>query len=162
VSFLSFCQWLSRTSLSNSLQNGVYDYPVLLIIHVISIAVFGGMVVAGNLRVLGWSLRSVPVSQVIGQFRPWKWKGFAVLLVTGTLLAISDPLEYYDNIMFWISALLLLAAALNAIIFRFGVYRTVTAWDEGAAAPPAARRWAGVSLVLWVSLVLAGRAIAFF
>jgi hypothetical protein len=162
VSFLSFCQWLSGTSLSQSLQNGVYDYPVLLIIHVISIAVFGGMVVAGNLRVLGWSLRSVPVSQVIGQFRPWKWTGFAFLLITGTLLAISDPLEYYDNIMFWISALLLLAAGANAITFHFGVYRSVAAWDEGTTAPPSARRWAGVSLVLWVSLVLAGRAIAFF
>ncbi|MGA2510079.1 MAG: DUF6644 family protein [Candidatus Acidiferrales bacterium] len=162
MSFLSFCQWLSQTPWSVYLREAPYPFPVLIIIHIIAIALFGGMVVMGNLRVLGWAMRSVPVSQVIGQFRPWKWTGFAILLISGTLLAMSDPLEYYDNIMFWISMLLLVAAGLNAMIFHFGAYRSVAAWDESATAPPGARRWAGVSLFLWIALVFAGRATAFF
>jgi hypothetical protein len=162
MSLLKFCEWLSHTSWSVSLRDGTYDYPVLLIIHVLSIALFGGMVAIGNLRVLGAAMRSVPVSQVIAQFRPWKWIGFGVLLVTGILLSISDPVEYGGNVMYWISLLLLLAAGVNAFVFRFGIYRTVASWDNAAITPRSARRWAGLSLTLWIALVFAGRAIAFF
>jgi hypothetical protein len=162
MSFLRFCQWLSETPFSVWLRDAPYPYPILLIVHVICIAVFGGMVVMGNLRVLGKAMRDLPVSQVIGQFRLWKWAAFATLLITGTLVAMADPLEYYDNIMFWISLGVLLIAGVNAAIFRYGIYRTVATWDEAAVAPPSARRWAGVSLFLWIALIFAGRATAFF
>ncbi len=162
MSFLSFCQWLSETALSHSLREAPYPYPVLLIIHVITIAVFGGMVVIGNLRVLGRAMPSVPVSVVLSQFRPWKWIAGLILLVTGVLIATSDPMEYYDNVMFWISNGLVLAACANALIFRFGAYRDVAAWEREATAPSGAILWARVSLVLWIALVFAGRAIAFF
>jgi hypothetical protein len=162
MSFLSFCQWLSATPFSVWLREAPYPFPVLLIAHVICIALFGGMVVMGNLRVLGKAMRDVPVSEVIGQFRAWKWVAFAILLVSGTLVAMSDPMEYYDNVMFWISLGLLAPAAVNAAIFRYGIYRRVAEWDTAAVAPVSARRWAGVSLFLWIALVLAGRATAFF
>src|ERR1700681_1218637 len=108
MSLLRFCEWLSRTSWSISLREAPYDYPLLLILHVLSIALFGGMVAMGNLRVLGLAMSDVPVSRVINQFRRWKWLGFVILLVSGALLTVSDPMEYYDNIMFWISLALLL------------------------------------------------------
>lgn len=162
MSFMSFCQWLSETPFSKHLREAPYDFPILIIIHIMSIGIFGGMVVMSNLRVLGRALRSVPVSQVIGQFRPWKWTAFALLLASGTLLAMSDPLEYGGNIMFWISMGLLLVAGVNALVFRFGVYRNVEEWDTAPETPASARRWAGVSLFLWITLIFAGRAIAFF
>ncbi len=162
MSFLSFCEWLSQTSWSRALREAPYPFPVLIIIHIVTIALFGGMVVMSNLRVLGLAMLSVPVSQVIGQFRPWKWTAFGILLLSGTFLAMSDPLEYYGNIMFWISLALLVIAGVNAMVFRFGVYRSVAAWDDDPEAPPGARRWAGVSLFLWITLVFVGRAIAFF
>jgi len=162
MGFMSFCQWLSDTGFSRHLREAPYDFPILIIIHIVTLALFGGMVVMGNLRVLGLALRSVPVSEVIGQFRPWKWAAFTVLLVSGTLLAASDPVEYGGNLMFWISNLLLVMAGLNAIIFRFGAYQSVEAWDIALEAPESARRWAAISLFLWIILVFAGRAIAFF
>ena len=107
-------------------------------------------------------MRSVPVSEVIGQFRAWKWTGFVFLLGTGILLTISDPMEYRDNIMYWISTILLVAVGVNALIFSRGAYRSVASWDLAAVAPESARRWAQVSLFLWIALVFAGRGIAFF
>jgi hypothetical protein len=162
MGFMSFCQWLSETTFSRNLREAPYPFPVLIIIHIITIALFGGMVVMGNLRVLGWAMKSVPVSQVIGQFRPWKWTAFGLLLVSGMLLAASDPVEYRGNAMFWVSNVLLLIAGLNAIIFYFGAYQSVKSWDIAAEAPATARRWAGISLALWIILIFAGRAIAFF
>jgi hypothetical protein len=162
MSFYRFCEWLSQTNFSIALREQPYDYSVLLIIHVLSLAVFGGVVVMGNLRVLGLAMRSVPVSEVIGQFRPWKWTGFVVIFITGMLLTISDPVEYRDNIMYWISTALLIAVGVNAFIFSRGVYQSVATWDTAAIAPESARRWAQVSLFLWIALVFAGRGIAFF
>jgi len=162
MSFYHFCQWLSETPLSHWLREAPYPFPVLLISHVVTIALFGGMVLMGNLRVLGKALREVPVSEVIGQFRAWKWVAFAIMLVSGVLVAMSDPMEYYDNIMFWISMGLLVFAGINAGVFRYGIYRSVATWDRDAITPPAARRWAGVSIFLWIALILAGRATAFF
>ena len=159
---LSFCQWLSQTPFSIWLRESPYPYPVLLMIHVISIALFGGMVVIGNLRVLGKTMQGVPGSRVIGQFRACKWVGFAILLATGSMVAMSDPPEYYDNLMLWISLGVLAVAGLNAAIFRYGIYRSVAAWEHAPVAPASARRWAGVSLFLWIALIFAGRATAFF
>ena len=159
---MSFCQGLSETAFSRHLREAPYDFPVLIIIHILTIALFGGMVVMGNLRVLGLAMKSVPVSEVMGQFRPWKWTAFALLFVTGTLLATSDPVEYGGNIMFWISNALLLLAGFNTILFRLGPYQSVAAWDRAPEAPRSARRWAQISLFLWIILIFAGRAIAFF
>ena len=162
MGLLKFCQWLSVTPLSVWLRESPYPFPVLIIIHVITIALFGGIVVMGNLRVLGWAMRGVPVSQMIGQFRTWKWVAFAILLVSGLLIAASDPLEYNSNIMWWISLGVLALAGANAAVFRCGVYRTVASWDRDVVTPPAARRWAGISLAMWIGLIFIGRAIAFF
>jgi hypothetical protein len=162
MSLLKFCEWLSQTAFSIWLREAPYPYPVLLMIHVITIALFGGMVVMGNLRVLGWAMRSVPVSEVINQFRPWKWTAFGLLLITGLLVAASDPMEYYSNVMFWISNAMLLIAGINALVFYRGAYRTVSKWDQADLAPKGAIRWAQISLCLWIVLIFAGRAIAFF
>ena len=162
MSFYHFCQWLGETHFSHWLREAPYPYPVLLITHVLTIALFGGTVVMGNLRVLGKALREVPVSEVMDQFRAWKWTAFALMLVSGIFVAMSDPMEYYDNVMFWISMGFLLLAGVNAAVFRYGIYRTVAEWDAAAVAPPSARRWAGVSIALWIILILTGRATAFF
>jgi hypothetical protein len=162
MGLLSFCQWLNQTPLSVWLREAPYPFPILIITHVISIALVGGMVAMGNLRVLGWAMQRVPVSQLIGQFRAWKWVAFTILLISGLLIAASDPLEYYSNIMWWISLGVLVLAGVNAAIFRYGIYRTVAAWDDAAVTPASARRWARVSLAIWIGMVLIGRAIAFF
>ena len=99
---------------------------------------------------------------MLGQFRDWKWTAFALLLVSGLLVAASDPLEYYDNVMFWISIAVLVVAGVNAQIFYRGTYRNMASWDQADVAPDGARRCAQFSLVLWIALVFAGRATTFF
>jgi hypothetical protein len=154
--------WLAQTKLSSSLRFGAYYFPVLTVIHVVSIGLFGGMVVVANLGVLGLALQDIPISRLFDQLRPWKWVGFLVLLVTGSFMALSDPVEYRDNIMFWISLMILLIVGIDAFIFRRGIYSSIETWDDATRAPDRARAWAIRSPVLWTLLVFSGRATAFF
>jgi hypothetical protein len=56
---------------------------------------------------------------------------------------------------------LLLLAALNALIFHWGVYRNVLQWDDAAVTPFRAKLAAALSLTLWVGIIAAGRAIGY-
>ena len=153
---------LGETPLSRWLRFSPYPFPILIMTHIVTIAAFGGVVAIGNLRVLGYAMRETPVSEVLNQFRVIKWVGFGMLLLTGTLIALSDPIEYYSNVMFWISLGVLALAGVNSWIFHNGAERSVAEWNISKPIPAAARGWAICSLILWVSLVGIGRAIAFF
>ena len=162
MSLFSFCTSLSQTPFSVWLREATYTYPALIIVHVVTIGLFGGVVVMGNLRILGYALTSTPPSEVLNQFRPWKWVGFWLLLVTGVLLMVADPMEYYDNKMNWLKIATLLLAGVNAMVFHYGAERSADQWNQQTPPSPAARGWAIRSLVFWVALVFIGRATAFF
>lgn len=159
---LQFCTWLSGTDFSVWLREAPYPYPVLLIIHLMTLALFGALAILLNLRVLGLVLPRAPITYVLQQSRPWKWTALALLTISGLLIAASDPLEYYGNRMFWISLGLLALAAVNAWYFATRTCRTIALWDTAERAPSAARWWAWSSLGLWIVLIFVGRAIAFF
>ena len=84
MSLLTLCQWIETTALSIAIREGALYYPILGAFHLLGIAWFGGMLLMGDLSVLGVALRHEPVSEVWSQFRRWKWVGFAVILVSGT------------------------------------------------------------------------------
>jgi len=162
VSLLSSCQWIETTSLSTAIREGALYYPILGAFHLLSIAWFGGMVLMSDLRILGAGLRHESVSEVLSQFRRWKWVGFAVVLVSGGLLWWAEPVVCYKSVSFRIKMALLLLVGLNALVFRNRIYATSAAGDGGPVTTKRARIAAWVSMLLWVALIFTGRGIAFF
>ncbi|MGD0301840.1 MAG: hypothetical protein ABSE86_32590 [Bryobacteraceae bacterium] len=94
MSLLSLCQWLQETDVSVAIREGALLYPIIGGIHLLAIALFGGMVLASVVRLLGWGLRRESVADLIDQFRIWKWIGFVVVITTGLLLAWCEPSSY--------------------------------------------------------------------
>ena len=82
MSLFTLCQWIETTSISTAIREGALYYPILGALHLAAIGWFGGMVLMGDLSVLGIGLHG-PVAEVLSQFRRWKWLGFAVVLLTG-------------------------------------------------------------------------------
>ena len=78
-----------------------------------------------DLRLLGWTMRKVPVSEVVGRLLPWTIAGFVVMVISGTLLFFAIPLRSYQNIFFRFKMILLLLAGLNVWIFHSRVYPKV-------------------------------------
>ena len=161
MSLLSICEWIQNTDLSTAIREGALYYPIIGGFHLLAIALFGGMILAGDLRLLGWGLQSWSVSDVIGHLRVWKWLGFVVVAVTGFLLTWSEPLKCYHSKSFWIKTALLLLVGVHALVFRSKVYGNTAKLDAAPVLPGEARLAAGLSLILWAGLVLSGRLIAF-
>src|ERR1035441_1693646 len=107
MTLLGLCQWLNGTSWSVALRESPWDYYILGAVHILGIGLFGGMVVLADLRLFGIALGRERVTEVLDRFRPWKWTGFAAVLVSGALLALSEPLDCYRSRSFWASLVLL-------------------------------------------------------
>ena len=142
-------------------MESLYVWPLLESTHVLSLGLFVGTAVMNDLRLLGWTMREVPVSEVTGRLLPWTRIGFAVMLTTGLLLFYSSPVRYYHNIFFRFKVLLLIVAGLNAFVFHRGIHRRVAEWDNDTQLPRAARVAGAVSLIAWALIVVSGRLIAY-
>ena len=158
---LSFLEWLASTAWSIKLLESLYAWPLLESAHVLSLGLFVGTAVFNDLRLLGWTMNSVPVSEVTGRLLPWTRIGFVVMVSTGLLIFYSDPVRYYHKIFFRLKVFLLIAAGLNAFVFHRGIHRRVAEWDLDPVLPREARVAGAVSLVAWALIVVAGRMIAY-
>ena len=114
-----------------------------------------------DLRLIGVTLRRVPVSEVARRLLPWTVAGFVVMVISGALLFYAIPVRSYQSIFFRIKVVALVLAGLNAFVFHSTIDRRIAEWDRDPVPPRAARRAGARSLVLWAIIVVAGRMIAY-
>jgi uncharacterized protein DUF6644 len=157
----AFCQWLASTEGSIALHESLYMYPLVESTHVLTLCLFVGLAAILDLRLMGVTLRDVPMSEVAARLLPWLRIGFAIMVVTGALLFYAIPVRSYHNVFFRFKAIMLVLAGLNAFVFHNGVYRKVFEWDVAPRAPRAARAAGACSLVLWALIIVSGRMIAY-
>jgi hypothetical protein len=161
MSLLGFCQWLAETRWSIALHESLWGYPLVEATHVWTLALFVGFAVLLDLRLVGLALRGVPLSEVARRLLPWTRAGFVVMVITGVLLFYAIPVRSYQNVFFRLKLILLVLAGLNAFAFHWGIFRRVSEWDRQIPPPPRARFAGAASLVLWASIIFAGRMIAY-
>jgi hypothetical protein len=159
MSMVSLLEWIESTDLSTAIREGALYYPIIGGVHLLGIALFGGMLLATDLRLLGWAMQRRPVSDIVLQLRWWKWTGFVIVVASGLLLAWCEPLKLYRSPAFWIKMALLVLVGVHALVFRPRVYENTAELD--VAVTGEAKLAAFLSLVLWAGLVFSGRLIAF-
>ena len=158
---MSFLAWLHDTSFSVMMRDSVWAEPIVETIHVLTLTVFLGFVLLLDLRLLDLALRRHRVSELFVQLNPGLFGGFAVMVVTGLLLFCGDPLAFYGTLFFKLKMIMLVLAGLNVLVFNFTVGRRLDEWDRAPRTPWGAKAAGIVSLALWISIVAAGRGIAY-
>jgi hypothetical protein len=159
MTIVSILEWIESTNLSTAIREGGLPYPIIGGFHLLGIALFGGMVLVTDLRLLGWAMPRRLVSDIVRQFRPWKQAGFVVIVASGLLLAWAEPQKLYRSPSFWIKMALLLLVGVHALVFHTGVYANPAKLDEEVTAR--AKLAAALSLILWAGLIASGRLIAY-
>jgi hypothetical protein len=161
MSLLRFCEWLAATPGSIALHESRYMYLIVLTVHVLTLCVFVGTAVMMDLRLLGLTMQSVRVSEVMTRLLPWTSVGFLMMVISGALLFYAAPLLRYQNIFFRAKMAALILAGVNVLVFHNTVYRRVAEWELDPVPPRGARVVGGLALVLWAVLIMLGRMIPY-
>ena len=155
-----YIDWLQNSWLSNSIRDTLW-FPAIETVHLFGIVILLGTTLALDLRLMDIWLRRWPVSRLMRGLLPWTWTAFIGMVLTGSGLFISDPMRFFYNASFRIKMVLIALAGLNALVFQLTAYRTLDKWDVNTATPRSAKIAGLCSLVLWFSVVAAGRWIGF-
>jgi hypothetical protein len=143
-------------------QDSLWGFPILEICHLSGLTVvFGGMVML-DLRLLGLR-KSWSAIQIQKWILPYVLGGFVIAFLSGFYLFIYQANKLAHDEAFLVKMLLLLPlAGLNALFMHFVAQKNMQAWDRDVLPPLIVRASALVSLVLWISILAAGRLIAYY
>ncbi len=155
-------KWIQDTPVGSHISDSLWLFPLIESIHVWGIVILVGATGILDLRLLGLVLKEQPVSKLNRTLLPWAWCGFAIMIISGTLLFSSEATKLYNNGAFLLKMVLILLAGINALVFHTTIYQRVEKWDLAAATPVAAKLAGAFSLVLWVGVIFAGRWIAYW
>jgi hypothetical protein len=143
-------------------SESVLAYPIVLSIHLTCIALFGGMILMTDLRLLGLTFKSVTITEMVTSLRPWKRVGGTIMIAMGLLLAACEAEKYAPNPYFWTKMIVLGLIGVHALIFRPIVYNQTEELDRSPVIPTKAKVAAILSLVLWTTMFTMGRLIAYW
>jgi hypothetical protein len=155
---LLFCRWLSHTGISHMIRDSTYDFAIVEVSHLLALAIFGGAVLLVDLRFLNLGFTSQPAPQVARELLPVTVGGVTVMLVTGIFLFLGGPVRYYRNPAFQLKIVLFVIALIVHFALQVGVIRQ---GSEQPGHPALLKAGAVSSLLLWLSIGLAGRAIGY-
>jgi hypothetical protein len=158
---LKFAQAIGATSFSVDLHESYYMYAWIESLHVITLMISLGMLIVIDLRMLGLWLTNVPASKLAQRLDRPMLIGFSIMVITGVLLYVGIPIRTTQSLWFRIKVILLVAAFINAWLFRRHMQGSVASWDVARVPPRRTRIAAALSLTLWASVIACGRFIAY-
>jgi hypothetical protein len=94
-------------------------------------------------------------------FLPWLWWGTVALAITGLILITGEPGRALTNPAFQLKMALLVVALGVTLAFHRSVRRSSAMWSETAPSLGVLRAAALATLLLWFSIAVAGRWIAY-
>ena len=161
MDLITLCHWLENTPIARAVRESIWMFDIIETIHTLGIVLVAGTIMLVDLRLFGLGLRRETVSEVVSRIVPWTLAGFCLMFLTGALLFSAEAVRLYASPAFRIKLVLLVLAGLNAFIFHITVYRDAAKWNDAAVTPVRARVAASVSLLCWIGIIAAGRAIAY-
>jgi hypothetical protein len=157
-----FAVWLSTTLPSVFIQNHqVWMIPVIQSLHIVGIGIAVGSTLMMTLRVLGWAGTDQTVLAVQRRFGPWLTGALGLLLASGGLLIVAEPVRELVTFSFWLKMLLVAVLTVLAAVFQASVRRSEDRWEQGLVRRGSVRLAAVLIFVVLGCIILLGRLIAY-
>lgn len=139
---------VEQLALVKALKTSFFAYPIVNALHILAIGALVTSVMLMDLRVIG-VIRSLPEGPLLQLLRRVALGAFGLAVVTGALMFAVRATEYAGMPLFWIKMGLIGVAGVNFAAFSL------------LRAQGPRRALAGVSIVLWPTVLLAGRFLGF-
>jgi hypothetical protein len=152
--------WLEGTALAEAVRGGTWLYAAVESVHLLGLASLFGAIVALDLRLIGLS-RKLAALQAMHHLVPVAAVGFVLAAVSGVLMFAADAPALAGNVAFRFKLAFLALAGVNAAAFHRGPFRAMAAWSPQSRPPTASIVMGLCSLLLWTSVVVCGRLIAY-
>ena len=156
-----FAEWLTTTSLSQTIQNVSWIIPTVQTIHIVCVAVVISAAFFVDLRILGIFSRSQPLAALSHRFLTWIWYALVLLLISGSLLIVGEPGRSLLNPAFALKMAMLLVVAALTVVLQKPLTVDADFWDASGGRQVTAKAIAIFSIALWSCIVFAGRWIAY-
>lgn len=156
---LTVVEWIGNWPGARWLQQSGTAYLFVNATHILGLGLLLGAILPLDLRlVLGRSQAALSVLAPVAIRTAAV--GLALAVLTGAWLFSVNPADYLQNTAFrW--KLLLLTLALANVVVQHRQWRSLGLPDATRALPARVRVLAGVSALLWIATLIAGRWIGF-
>jgi len=152
---------IENNPLADAVREDDLLFPLAESTHVLAISLVIGSIFVMDLRLLGLASTGRPVGRMTAAMLPITWVAFALAVVSGSLMFISNASKYLNNGPFEAKMALIAAAGVNMMIFHLVSARQMPRWENRVRPPWPARLAGGLSLLLWISVIACGRWIGF-
>jgi hypothetical protein len=157
-----FAEWLSLTVPSVFIQNhNAWLIPAIQSIHIVAIGIVMGSVLLIDLRILGWAGTDQTLGQTTRRFAPWLTGGLCLLLATGILMVIGEPVRELVTFSFWLKMFLVALSTAIALVFLTRVRKREAEWEETILGRRSTKWMAILVFLIWVFIIVLGRLIAY-
>ena len=152
-----FFEWMETTWFGVIGKTWGAAFAFVQTIHLLSLALLGGAVLAAEGRVLGFLLTDVSSKIVIDRCHVLLVWALVILISTGVFMACGVALKVYYLPVFWYKMLALGAG----ILFHFYVRRPLFRFDLEKLNPIIVKMSALSSILVWFMVAATGRWIGF-
>jgi Ca2+/Na+ antiporter len=157
-----FAEWLSTTSPSVFIQNhNGWVIPTIQSIHIVGIGVVLGSAFMIYLRILGWAGMDQTLRETTSRFAPWLTGGLWLMLATGILMVVGEPVRELVTFSFWLKMSLVAVITLIAVVFQRSLRRNERQWEETLINRGSIKGLAILTFLIWACIIVLGRLIAY-
>jgi hypothetical protein len=157
-----FAEWLSTTVPSVFIQeHNSWAIPAIQSIHIVGIAMVMGSVLMIDLRILGLAGTDQTLRQTTSRFGPWLTGSLWLLLATGILMVIGEPVRELVTLSFWLKMALVAIGTVTAAIFHTALRRHDEQWGDTLVHRPSIKSLAIFTFLIWACIIVLGRLIAY-
>src|SRR5262245_26512215 len=161
MSVVEWCHWLQQTTFATTITESIWLFPLIEGSHILALPISVGMILIFDLRLLGLAFRGGTASKIMPELLRWSKIGFGVMILTGIILFLTQAEKAYSNAFFRTKLILLLVLALNAAFYQLRFFPNMAQWEAEDRTPAGAKICAGLSLIVWIAVIVCGRTMAY-
>lgn len=148
-------EWLENTQFAAGVREDVWGWPLALTLHAFGTALVVGFILIISLRLLGF-FKMIPYTS-LGRLFPVIWAALLLQFLSGFTLWMAKPTRYVADGAFVLKSSLIVVG----IILTLQFYRTINleapAWEAQGAVSARGVRFVAAALLVWGSVLVAGR-----
>ena len=141
---------LLQNAFVDRLNDSEWAFPLAECVHIGGFAIGVGSIALVDFRMLNLGFRQETAARILRYTEIWTVLALVFVVFSGATLFVSQAGIYLVNLIFPIKMYMLLAA----LIYNFTIHRKVATMENPP--PMLSKVVAGISLLMWVSVVFGG------